>query len=80
LTTDHPVTQGGVWLASPTFAPAIVATSDKVGLLVMGLAYGLLGGGLLEELGWTGFAVPGSGYSTAWLARGCESACSGAYH
>jgi uncharacterized protein len=46
------------WLASPTFAPAIVATSDKVGLLVMGLAYGLLGGGFLEELGWTGFAVP----------------------
>ena len=26
-------------------------------LLLMGFGYGLLGGGLLEELGWTGFAV-----------------------
>ena len=27
-------------------------------VLVMALAYGLIGGGFLEELGWTGFAVP----------------------
>jgi len=43
---------------SPDFVPSIVATSDKAAVLVMGLAYGLLGGGFLEELGWTGFAVP----------------------
>jgi membrane protease YdiL (CAAX protease family) len=27
-------------------------------LLLFGLGWGLIGGGLLEELGWTGFAVP----------------------
>ena len=43
---------------SPDFAPSIEASSDKAAVLVMGLAYGLLGGGFLEELGWTGFAVP----------------------
>jgi membrane protease YdiL (CAAX protease family) len=43
---------------SPDFASAIFITADKASLLLMGLAYGILGGGLLEELGWTGFAVP----------------------
>jgi membrane protease YdiL (CAAX protease family) len=45
-------------LASPEFLPNIVQTSDKTGLLVMAFAYGLIGGGFLEELGWTGFATP----------------------
>jgi uncharacterized protein len=45
-------------LASPEFLPGILTTSDKVYLLLFGLAYGLIGGGFLEELGWTGFAVP----------------------
>jgi uncharacterized protein len=43
---------------SPEFLPGIVTSNDTTGLLVMGLGYGLLGGGFLEELGWTGFAVP----------------------
>jgi membrane protease YdiL (CAAX protease family) len=43
---------------SPAFLPVIVTSTDTTGVLVTGLAYGLLGGGFLEELGWTGFAVP----------------------
>jgi len=42
----------------PEFISGILVTSDKAPLVLMGLAYGLLGGGFLEELGWTGFAVP----------------------
>jgi len=45
-------------LLSPEFLPGIVSTSDKATLLLFGIAWGLIGGGLLEELGWTGFAVP----------------------
>ena len=40
------------------FLPEIVTTNDKIGSLVFGLGWGLVGGGLLEETGWTGFAVP----------------------
>lgn len=36
----------------------ILTTPDKASLLAIGIGWGLLGGGLLEELGWTGFAVP----------------------
>jgi membrane protease YdiL (CAAX protease family) len=45
-------------LTSHAFLPNILTTSDTTALLLMGLAYGLLGGGFCEELGWTGFAVP----------------------
>ena len=45
-------------LSSRAFLPNILTTSDTAALLLMGLAYGLLGGGFCEELGWTGFAVP----------------------
>jgi hypothetical protein len=45
-------------LTSPAFLPNIFTTSDKAGLVAMAIAYSLIGGGLLEELGWTGFAVP----------------------
>jgi membrane protease YdiL (CAAX protease family) len=45
-------------LTSPAFLPNILTTNDTAALLLMGLAYGLLGGGFCEELGWTGFAVP----------------------
>jgi uncharacterized protein len=48
----------GLSLASPDFLPNLVKSTDKAGLLAMALAYGLIGGGFLEELGWTGFAVP----------------------
>jgi membrane protease YdiL (CAAX protease family) len=44
-------------VASPEFLPRIVTTSDKVSLLLMGIAVGL-GAGIFEELGWTGFAMP----------------------
>jgi membrane protease YdiL (CAAX protease family) len=43
---------------SPEFLPTIVTSTDTVTVLLMGMSYGLLGGGFLEELGWTGFAVP----------------------
>lgn len=45
-------------LFSPVFIPGIVQTDNKIGLLLFGIGWGLVGGGLLEELGWTGFAVP----------------------
>jgi membrane protease YdiL (CAAX protease family) len=45
-------------LLSPEFLPGILTMSDKASLLLFGIAYGLIGGGFLEELGWTGFAVP----------------------
>jgi membrane protease YdiL (CAAX protease family) len=45
-------------LSSPEYLPGILATSDKAALLLFGIGWGLVGGGLLEELGWTGFAVP----------------------
>jgi membrane protease YdiL (CAAX protease family) len=45
-------------LYSPDFVPGLLTADDKLGLLIFGLAWGLVGGGLLEELGWTGFAVP----------------------
>ncbi|CAG0998736.1 hypothetical protein ANRL4_02969 [Anaerolineae bacterium] len=44
-------------LLSPIFLPDIATTNDKVSLLLTGIAVGLMGG-ILEELGWTGFAIP----------------------
>jgi len=45
-------------LTSPEFLPSIFTSDEKVGLLLFGIGWGLVGGGLLEELGWTRFAVP----------------------
>jgi uncharacterized protein len=45
-------------VTSPEFLPRILTTNDKATLLLFGIGWGLVGGGLLEELGWTGFAVP----------------------
>lgn len=45
-------------LYSLDFTPGLLTTEDPAGLLILGLGAGLVGGGLLEELGWTGFAVP----------------------
>ena len=45
-------------IGSPVFLPGILTTSDKASLLLFGFAVGL-GAGFFEELGWTGFAVPG---------------------
>jgi membrane protease YdiL (CAAX protease family) len=48
----------GLSSISSEFLPGIVTARDKAGLLLFGVAWGLIGGGVLEELGWTGFAVP----------------------
>ena len=45
-------------LGSKAFLPTVVTTEDKVGLIIQGVMVGLIFGGFLEELGWTGFAVP----------------------
>lgn len=45
-------------LFSRDFLPIVATVDDKVGTVVMGTMVGLIFGGLLEELGWTGFAVP----------------------
>lgn len=44
-------------LWSPAYLPNIVVTSDRSTLLVQGMIVAL-SAGVLEELGWTGFAVP----------------------
>lgn len=45
-------------LVSPVFLPGILTTDNRVSLILSGIAAGLIFGGLMEELGWTGFAVP----------------------
>jgi hypothetical protein len=47
----------GLSRISPVFLPAIVTTDVKANLLLSGIVAGLLGG-FMEELGWTGFAIP----------------------
>lgn len=42
---------------SPVFLPGVIAVDDKSGRVLFGLAAGLAAG-VLEELGWTGFALP----------------------
>jgi uncharacterized protein len=44
-------------LTSTEFLPAILTTSDKATLLLIGIFAGLMVG-IFKELGWTGFAVP----------------------
>ena len=48
----------GLSRISSEFLPGLASASDKTGLVMFGIAWGLVGGGFLEELGWTGFAVP----------------------
>jgi len=48
----------GLSLVSPAFVPGIVTADKKLALVLFGIGWGLVGGGFLEELGWTGFAVP----------------------
>ena len=45
-------------LISPVFLPGIFTAADGVSLMLTGIVTGLFFGGLMEELGWTGFAVP----------------------
>jgi membrane protease YdiL (CAAX protease family) len=44
-------------LLSPEYLPGILTTGDKASLLLTGIAVGLAVG-FLEEIGWTGFAIP----------------------
>jgi membrane protease YdiL (CAAX protease family) len=45
-------------LFNQEFLPGIITAKDKIGSVIFGVAWGLIGGGLFEETGWTGFAVP----------------------
>ena len=45
-------------LLFPEFIPGILTRSDKATWLLISIISGLIGGGFLEELGWTGFALP----------------------
>lgn len=60
----------GLSLASPEYIPGLFSASDKVGLLLFGVVWGLLGGDLLEETGWTGFAIPNLRKRYSILATG----------
>ncbi len=44
---------------SREFLPGILTTDNRISLIILSIAVGLIFGGLLEELGWTGFAIPG---------------------
>ncbi len=44
-------------LISSEFLPAIFTMNDKVSLMLIGIASGLVVG-IFEEIGWTGFAIP----------------------
>ena len=48
----------GLSLFNHEFLPGIITAKDKIGLMIFGVAWGVIGGGLFEETGWTGFAVP----------------------
>jgi membrane protease YdiL (CAAX protease family) len=60
----------GLSLYSPDFVPGLLTTKDKLRLLIFGLGWGLVGGGFLEELGWTGFAVPALRQRSSALTTG----------
>lgn len=47
----------GLSLFNQEFLPGIFTAEDKIASLIFGLGWGLIGGGLLEETGWTGFAI-----------------------
>ncbi len=48
----------GLSLFNEAFLPGFLTAENKISSLLFGFGWGLLGGGLLEETGWTGFAVP----------------------
>ena len=48
----------GLSLFNQEFLPGIITVKDKIGAVIFGVGWGLIGGGLFEETGWTGFAVP----------------------
>jgi membrane protease YdiL (CAAX protease family) len=54
---------------SPVFLPGIFASDNKVSLLLSGIVAGLVVG-IFEEIGWTGFAIPGLRRRYSVLATG----------
>ena len=56
-----------LWISSPNYAPRIATEPDRAGTLVTAVVLGLVVG-LLEEIGWTGFALPWARehYSILW--------------
>lgn len=56
-----PLIQGSVLMAlslsAPSYLPPIVSSNERAELLLPATAYGIVGA-LMEELGWTGFAIP----------------------
>ena len=44
-------------LISPEYLPGILTSDEKVPIVLMGIAVGLIVG-IFEEIGWTGFAIP----------------------
>ena len=55
----------GLSLASRSFT-GIVTADDALRIKILGITLGLVVG-FLEELGWTGFALPRSGSATAFF-------------
>lgn len=45
-------------LVFPGFLPGLFTATDKISIILAGVVTGLMFGGIMEELGWTGFAVP----------------------
>jgi membrane protease YdiL (CAAX protease family) len=56
-------------LFSSEYLPAISTTGDKAALLMMGIMAGLMAG-IVEEIGWTGFAIPRLRLRHSMLATG----------
>lgn len=56
-------------LISQAFLPAILTVDEKAALVLSGIAVGILGG-ILEEMGWTAFAVPKLQMRVGLLATG----------
>ena len=58
-----------LWSTSPDYAPRIATAADKPGTVLMGIVLGLVVG-LLEEIGWTGFATPRARHRMSVLQTG----------
>jgi uncharacterized protein len=58
-----------LWLISPVFRLGIFASDAKVSFVLMNIVVALIVG-IFEELGWTGFAVPGLRLRYGVLATG----------
>jgi membrane protease YdiL (CAAX protease family) len=49
---------GMLSLLNSSFIPSVFTEKNKLGVILEGLAIGFFGGGLFEEIGWTGFVLP----------------------